>query len=173
MTAWRFDPSRYEGRTEGPWVWRMDWPTPTLATSDRGALIVMDFVRHGMQGAAPRLRDERCLMVPFSSDHPDAKLIQDAPHLLAEVVRLREENAVLKRSVCLNLGVWPVRQRMIAHRHIEKGERVWSSEDDFTRTCDNEGVLPLIAEEDAAPDEVFLCRRAAFSQDGSDGEPSQ
>jgi len=82
--------------TAGPWYWHTDHAgNVSLRTPDRGNLIVMDFTRRGMQGAAPRLAywtglpgglpRERCggVMDEFSAEHPDAALIASAPELLA------------------------------------------------------------------------------------------
>lgn len=81
--------------TPGPWGWLMIGNRLLLGTPDRGCLIVMDFVRDGMQGAAPRFSDwagrsdgeprERFggLMRPLSElgGHADARLIAAAPDL--------------------------------------------------------------------------------------------
>lgn len=82
--------------TPGPWEWFCHPGGDVyLGTPDRGRLIVMDFVRRGMQGAAPRFAflegDERLrmggLMMPVSTNdlqaHPDARIIAAAPDLLA------------------------------------------------------------------------------------------
>ncbi len=82
--------------TKGPWQWciRTDGEI-YLATPHSGHLIVMDFVRRGMQGGQPRFAtwkgDERenmgGIMVPATqmnvSQNPDAKLIEAAPELYA------------------------------------------------------------------------------------------
>lgn len=78
--------------TKGPWMWTVrDDGTVQLHTPDRGWLIVMDFVRHKMQGAIPRFAtwkgDERNrmggIMVPATAEtiaaSPDARLITTAP----------------------------------------------------------------------------------------------
>lgn len=99
--------------TPGPWQWFGSYPHRGvyLATPDRGRLIVMDFVRRGMNGATPRF-NIGCMtpaqdLVTFqvgdhgvvgyanakrnssvyrfdidSIDHPDARLIAAAPDLL-------------------------------------------------------------------------------------------
>lgn len=68
--------------TRGEWAWRQfgkDW---TLCTNHSGALIVLDAVRKGMQGAAFRVRNNAdCLMMEFDPEHPDARLIAAAPTL--------------------------------------------------------------------------------------------
>lgn len=87
--------------TPGPWGWfNYGDGRIYLATPDRGRLIVMDFVRFGMQHAQPRFAtwkgDERenmgGIMTPANSldvaHHPDARLIAAAPELLAVCKRL-------------------------------------------------------------------------------------
>lgn len=86
--------------TPGPWDWFVRRTGEVyLATPRMGHLIVMDFVRFGMQSAQPRFAvwkgDERenmgGIMVPAVqlpgagmsiSDHPDARLMKAAPALL-------------------------------------------------------------------------------------------
>ncbi len=89
--------------TPGPWYWHADHVgNVSLRTPDRGNLIVMDFARKGMQGAAPRLAywkglpgglpRERMggILDDFNADHPDAVLIASAPDLLARNAELVE-----------------------------------------------------------------------------------
>jgi hypothetical protein len=64
-----------------------------LGTVSGGRLIVMDFIRWGMQNAQPRFRSSSCIMQPSEKlllddndvicgiDHPDARLIEMAPIL--------------------------------------------------------------------------------------------
>lgn len=82
--------------TPGPWAWyeRHDGQV-YLATPNRGHLVVMDFVRLGMNYAQPRFAewdgDERAnmggIMRPAKElilpSHPDVRLIENAPMLLA------------------------------------------------------------------------------------------
>ena len=81
--------------TPGPWYWHTDHAgSVSLRTPDRGNLIVMDFVRKGMNGANPRLaywqglpggaQRERMggILDTFNAEHPDAALIAAAPELL-------------------------------------------------------------------------------------------
>lgn len=81
--------------TPGPWDWYGNRNGVYLATPNRGHLIVMDFVRNGLQSAVPRFAiwkgEERERMGGLMkradeidlSQHPDARLIKAAPDLLA------------------------------------------------------------------------------------------
>jgi hypothetical protein len=86
--------------TPGPWRWQLNAMARRVQLcggSPRFDLIVMDFERWGMQGAVPRLRNHRDLMVRAdfwaadvpgrehhsswhqAIDHPDMRLIEAAP----------------------------------------------------------------------------------------------
>lgn len=108
---WVFDAGRYAHSTKGPWMWKLDLTNrdvQILGGVPKYDLTVIDFVRWGMNSAAPRFRedvagmnimhrcDEHAQVVPgrehhshwFQTlDHPDARLIADAPLLLAELQR--------------------------------------------------------------------------------------
>jgi hypothetical protein len=79
--------------TPGPWKWSIDLRHRDIRL-DAGSLVVMDFVRYGMQGAQPRFRlpeygdvliecaelaKEHSLLGHWP--HPDARLIAAAPDL--------------------------------------------------------------------------------------------
>ena len=84
--------------TQGPWKWRINQQSKYILLKG-GDKIVMDFVRYGMNGAMPRFRSERGLMIKSNTlavnipgeehhsrwnqdiDHPDARLIASAPDL--------------------------------------------------------------------------------------------
>lgn len=81
--------------TPGPWDWyQSNQGVPYIGTPHSGHLLVMDFVRKGMNSAQPRFATwkgdnrERMggIMVPAGklvlADHPDAILIAAAPELL-------------------------------------------------------------------------------------------
>jgi hypothetical protein len=86
--------------TPGPWTWEVHPTAKRVQIVGRG-LTVMDFVRWGMTGAAPRFlsrehlldrADELLQVVPGREhhahwhqtiNHPDARLIATAPDLLA------------------------------------------------------------------------------------------
>ena len=106
--------------TPGPWVWdRRDVDdTVSLVHPQRGWLIVMDFVRHGMQRGMARFakwkEPERGgmggVMVKASdidlTTHPDARIIttlrnhaRDLIEAARERDRLREEVVQLKASI--------------------------------------------------------------------------
>lgn len=80
------------GHTPGPWVWRQTPHGIGLYAPHSGQLVVMDFVRRGMNGAQPRFSDRKGdrrggLMHKAETldlaAHPDARLIAAAPALLA------------------------------------------------------------------------------------------
>jgi hypothetical protein len=88
---------RYAGHTDGPWFWHTDSAgRVSIRTPDRGQLIVMDFARRGMQSAGPRFAvmvDEQprgrrggILKTVDPTEHPDGRLIEDAPALLARAL---------------------------------------------------------------------------------------
>lgn len=113
--------SRLDAATPGPWGWDISvaGKHARLESKSKGRWTVMDFVRWGMDSAAPRfLRqpllervDEFAKTKPglehhakwdADVDHPDAQLIANAPAdiaaLLAEVDRLRAENTAALTS---------------------------------------------------------------------------
>jgi len=99
--------------TPGPWQWRINRATKRIYLNGRG-LTVMDFVRYGMNNAAPRFLDSEHLMqradelainIPGEGhhshwnqdiNHDDARLIAAAPELLEA---LKGEISVM-RSDC-------------------------------------------------------------------------
>jgi len=116
------------------WVFRMDkHGGPYLATPDRGHLIVMDFVRLGMQQAQPRFAvwdgDDRTrmggIMKPATeielASHPDARLIESSPALLEAckealrtVVELADYVAgEVEQNVPLLVGAELLRRKLI------------------------------------------------------------
>lgn len=79
--------------TPGEWKWQSfdGGKTVFLGTMQHGRLIVMDFERSGMNGAAPRFSNRggttkggimRSLELEDIQNHPDAKLIAASPGLL-------------------------------------------------------------------------------------------
>lgn len=104
---------RWNAATAGPWNWDINPKYRQVELETAKSLTVMDFVRWGMGGAAPRFRDKenllhRCdeIMEPIPGrehhahwaqriNHPDAIAIAAAPtdvrSLIAEVRRLRAE----------------------------------------------------------------------------------
>ena len=75
MTAWRFDPSRYKGRTEGWWRQYTN-PDGSLGVWNGGRVVARIAGHPEIHGAEVEA---------------NARLCADAAHLLAEVVKLREE----------------------------------------------------------------------------------
>lgn len=80
----------HPGFTPGPWQWNNTLQGARLETPHSGRLIVMDCTRKGMQSAEPRFSDRNGerrggIMRPASKldlfEHPDARLIADAPDL--------------------------------------------------------------------------------------------
>ena len=110
--------------TLGPWLWTMNLTTKRLQLLGgvpKYDLIVMDFVRWGMNGAAPRfnteLRTNLNVMEPAHKfgkivagrehhadwfqviNHPDALLMQAAPDLLAACELARDRFSRLNGKV--------------------------------------------------------------------------
>ena len=112
---------RLHRATPGPWRWVIHEWQQGLYTEHSGRYVVMDFVRRGMQDAAPRFQAYERYEGPLTKrgslgmkkaeefledgywkpNHPDAELIASAPadiaDLLAEVRRLQTENAQLRK----------------------------------------------------------------------------
>lgn len=113
--------ARESAATKGPWRWfgNTKFKSIYLATVNRGRVIIMDFVRWGMEGAQPRFHPQDSgFMVPVSDlvryevdyrgeitdiNCPDAEFLEhsreDIPQLLAEIDRLRAMVAELEVMV--------------------------------------------------------------------------
>jgi hypothetical protein len=83
--------ARLAAATPGPWRWYMNKRSRDirLEAEHSGRLIVMDFVRWGMQGAQPRFRTQpHDLMTEYSDcvPHADAGLIAHTPTDIAALV---------------------------------------------------------------------------------------
>lgn len=122
---------RAQAATPGPWEWHgnVDSHNLRLATWNRrkghGEYTVMDFVRHGMQGAQPRFINERSCMDKASDDpmpvyqvcptctdrkdqrvyrgdivglrHPDAEFIAAAPQDVQDLLaHIRHQEAQIE-----------------------------------------------------------------------------
>ena len=109
--------------TAGPWRWELNEESRRIQLcggEPRFDLTVMDFVRWGMNGAIPRLREDRDRMnimhrvdrwgivAPGREhhadwfkllDHPDARLIESSPELFE---RLRALLAAVERGEVLD-----------------------------------------------------------------------
>ena len=94
--------ARCDAATEGEWGWFDMGRGPILASRRRGRLIIMDFVRKGMNSAQPRFAkrtsSDRCGILYKAEDidlelHPDSDFIaharQDLPDCIAEIERLQ------------------------------------------------------------------------------------
>jgi hypothetical protein len=127
--------------TPGPWQWRRfakGERAPFLEAPHSGLLLVMDFIRRGMNGAQPRFATwdgkERGrmggIMVPADklnlAEHPDAKLIAAAPDLLAACVAALTEINRLQAALTNSLGIEPssnavamMLEEVVHHHHGE------------------------------------------------------
>lgn len=119
--------SRYEGHTGGPWRWEVNRKSKRVQLCGgepnthfgKFDYTVLDFVRYGMDGAAPNfwtwkdgfgdLARADALAVPAPGrehhadwfaliDHPDARLIEDAPILLKQRNALAEALYAVKEA---------------------------------------------------------------------------
>lgn len=131
--------------TPGPWRWEYNHKSKQIRLCGgvpRYDLTVMDFVRWGMNGAGVRFRagvDRFNIMNPAGSyavpvperqhhkdwfqeiNHPDALLIENAPHLYDEVERLKAEKEAIKDCLrryvangpCDELGVLVEIEKMV------------------------------------------------------------
>ena len=98
--------ARADAATAGPWRWRNSNGDVNLFGGGR-SWVVMAFERMGMQRAQPVFRGLDNLLYPAGKenlyDFADAQFIAhartDVPALLAEVDRLRAENAGLRESM--------------------------------------------------------------------------
>lgn len=103
-----------DGHCPGPWGWFGSDKAPVLATHRGGRILVMDFVRSGMNGAAPRFQSNHVMkradafpVFEVSPEaqvyspsiyrrdivairHPDAALIAAAPELWDAITRAQE-----------------------------------------------------------------------------------
>lgn len=102
--------ARCETATGDEWDWFDMGNGPILATRRHGRLIVMDFVRKGMQSAQPRFatRERYTGGIMYDADnididaHPDCQFIaharQDLPDCIAEIERLTKELEKCERT---------------------------------------------------------------------------
>lgn len=88
---------RAEKATQGPWRWIANRAGTYLASRPaRGWFVVLDCVRHGMQSATVRFRDQATdILHKDFTDSPDATFIAharaDVPALLAHIEELEEK----------------------------------------------------------------------------------
>mgnify|MGYP001250793463 CR=1 FL=1 len=84
MTQERIDTSKYEGHTEGPW-WTGEWFTDGYSTFEKGYCVEQRIVTE------PPFVDEVGEWICLVDNEADAKLIADAPEILAELKRCYKE----------------------------------------------------------------------------------
>ena len=85
------DTDKYEGHTEGPWVIR----TEKVAGQTR---MMSFFIRH-YTNTESGISKLICSMQGIHEHNADAELIADAPLLLEEVKRLREQYTELREAL--------------------------------------------------------------------------
>ena len=111
---------RYEGHTEGPWMWHGVSNKVCLCTGHSGRLLILDVEHRPVAPPSLRLRTPECLMQRlqefarpdhngefFEVDHPDARLIADAwrlPALERELAAARAIVAPFEKVIALLEG---------------------------------------------------------------------
>jgi hypothetical protein len=94
-----------DGYTPGEWFWSTESSKYPVLVRGRKRLLIMDFVRAGMNGAQPRFSDRNGKdvggLMHRASDldltaHPDARLIARAPELVDALRCARERIAELE-----------------------------------------------------------------------------
>lgn len=119
---------RTAGHTPGPWWWSQNDHGKSVALYSKGLNTVMDFVRYGAQGAAPRFQiggimkrsdalgvprvgDEHNASWRKDIDHPDARLQRYAPDLLtlaeSAIAEARKYRWAIKDALTHAAGRWP------------------------------------------------------------------
>jgi hypothetical protein len=96
---------KYEGHTEGPWIWH-DWFAPECESSCRlnyvvgrrpkGMIITECSLEKQFEKGDTYDYFDYKAVIGEGANEADIQLIADAPLLLEEVKRLREENHVLR-----------------------------------------------------------------------------
>lgn len=119
------DYEQFKGHTKGDWHWKLNEECKQVYLVGKNSWTVMDFVRYGMRGAAPRFIGKDGLLYRAEHwgvkiagrehhvkwckelNHPDAKLIEKAPELLKEHIELRNQRNKLAKVLkeLVRLGV--------------------------------------------------------------------
>lgn len=140
--------------TPGPWMWDQNEYHVWLCTPDRGRLIVMDFVRKGMQRAQPRFSDrgnERRGGIMYAADeignlytNPDAAYIAAANP--AAVLELLDENdhlrSVIREAAAKLAGHKPISRALTAAFIQDVLRDLCHEEDTWETTNGNDSDKP-------------------------------
>tara|TARA_R100000908_G_scaffold51824_1_gene27110 strand:- start:1811 stop:2161 length:351 start_codon:yes stop_codon:yes gene_type:complete len=92
------DTDKYEGHTEGPW-WTDEWFNDDVVQFERGYCVEQRIVNESP------IVDHSGKWVCLADNETDARLIADAPLLLEEVKRLREQQQKILRIAETNMAV--------------------------------------------------------------------
>lgn len=94
------DLSRYEGHTPGPWAdYDMRRGPEVELPREESMFVASEASDLGSRRVITRIRNEVSKLPLDDSDAANARLIADAPALLAEVVRLRAERDALRDAL--------------------------------------------------------------------------
>ena len=93
------DTDKYEGHTEGPW-WADEWFNDDVVQFERGYCVEQRIVNESP------IVDHSGEWVCLVDNEADAQLIADAPLLLQEVKRLREQYAELREALVGDSPNW-------------------------------------------------------------------
>jgi len=137
------DTDKYEGHTPGPWVISVE---PSDHAPRGEDLLITSIHQHGNKECVNELDDDVCVveMVYGGNDRlrvkEDAQLIADAPLLLAEVERLREDNKKLHDAIngCAYRGSEGSALDLYCESIIERCPTCYQNIDDMECGCEEE-----------------------------------